>query len=336
MTGTRAGFVRRRVSERVSARRAVRSAPTWLLLLVLLAGAAGCQRGITPIRTSYNKGVYHFSKRNYEEAIAEYRDAREANPRDHRAHFNLAVSLEARADELERAGETQRAAELQAEAEEEYRRLLDLKPDDLRASINLAACQYENGQTDDAKERLRGLIEQYPGVALPRTALAAHVLAEARAAESSRLLDEARRLIDEAVGLDPTNVAALMLQGDVAVALGDQDRARKSYRRALKRDPSDIATLLALARLEVEAENWGQAGVWLQRVLYIDRDHFESHALLATVLEKQGDLEGATRHLWEARQLDDGAHPGIASPDYRDRLVGLYERLLTSETSEGE
>ncbi len=305
------------------------------VLLVLLAGPIGCQRGITPIRTAYNKGVYHFSKRNYEEAIAEYHDALGANPRDHRAHFNLAVALEARAEQLEQAGESGRAAELKGQAETEYRNLLRLKPDDLRASINLAACEYESGQTGAAEERLRALIERYPGVALPRTALAAHVLAEAREAETgeepSRLLDEARRLIDEAVGKDPTNVAALMLQGDVAVALGDQSRARQSYRRALQRDPSDIATLLALGRLEVGAENWGQAGVWLQRVLYIDRGHFESHALLATVLEKEGDLEGATRHLWEARQLDDGAQAGIASPDYRDRLVGLYRRLLRRE-----
>ncbi len=306
-----------------------------LVLLVLLAGPIGCQRGITPIRTAYNKGVYHFSKRNYEEAIAEYRDALGANPRDHRAHFNLAVALEARAEELERAGEARSAAELDAQAETAYRDLLRLKPDDLRASINLAACEYENGQTAAAKERLRGLIELYPGVALPGTALAAHRLAEAREAETgderSGLLDEARGLIDAAVGIDPTNVAALMLQGDIAVALGDVDRARNSYRRAVKRDPSDIATLLALGCLEVEAENWGQAGVWLQRVLYIDRDHPEGHALLATVLEKQGDLEGATRHLWEARRLDDGAYPGIGSPEYRERLVGLYLRLLRSE-----
>ena len=72
----------------------------------------------------------------------------------------------------------------------------------------------------------------------------------------------------------------MRLRGDTAGAVGEGGRAGNSYRRAVKRDRSDIATLLALGCLEVEAESWGRAGVWLQRVLYIDLDHPEGHGLL--------------------------------------------------------
>jgi tetratricopeptide (TPR) repeat protein len=310
------------------------------MLLLALAALAGCgQKGITPIQTAFNKGVYHYGKGNYDDAIAEYRDALEANPRDHRARFNLAVTLETKADRADRRGQHDVATRLRADAEQEYRNLLAQKPDDLRASINLSAVEYERGQRTDAMARLSAIAEHYPNVALPKTALAAHLLREAQeagaSAESTRLLEEARGLLERALNPDPSNVATLMVYGDVLLALDDPARARRSYQRALKREPSDVATLLALGRLELNQGNPTEASAWLQRALYIDPDHFEAHVLMAEAREEAGDLESAVRHLWEARRLDDGANPH-ASPDYRERLASLYVRLLAAEGTPDE
>lgn len=305
------------------------------LLLLALTALAGCgQKGITPIHTAFNKGVYHYGKANYDEAIAEYREALETNHDDHRARFNLAVTLETKADRAHRRGQHDVATRLRADAEQEYRNLLEQRPDDLRASINLAAVQYERGQRIEAMARLSAIAEHYPNVALPKTALAAHLLREAReagaSAESVQLLEEARVLLERALGRDPSNVATLMLHGEVLVSLDEPIGARRSYQRALKREPSDIATLLAMGRLELEQGNPAEASAWLQRALYIDADHFEAHVLMAEAREEAGDLEGAVRHLWEARRLDDGAN-SHASPDYRERLASLYVRLLAAE-----
>ena len=63
------------------------------LVLALLAALAmaGCfHRGVTPIKTHFNKGVYHYAKGDYRAAIGEYRMALEEDPGDDRARFNLA------------------------------------------------------------------------------------------------------------------------------------------------------------------------------------------------------------------------------------------------------
>jgi tetratricopeptide (TPR) repeat protein len=194
------------------------------------------------------------------------------------------------------------------------------------------------------------LLEKHPREALPRVALAAHLLGDAREDEARRFprLLEARVLLEEAVELNPASTEANMLLGDVLVELadalpaGEEDEeneenrlelAREAYGRALKRDPSDLATLLSLARLEIGEVNHSAAGVWLERAVNIEPEHFDAHWLLAGVREAQGNLEEATVHLWRARELDLARPPRVTAPEYRRRLIELYRRLAVRESS---
>ena len=76
-----------------------------------------------------------------------------------------------------------------------------------------------------------------------------------------------RRAVDE----DPAHVPANMILGDVlarrhALGQGSEEllaEARAAYDRALARDPSDLATLLARARLELSVGEDGAAR-WAQ------------------------------------------------------------------------
>lgn len=73
------------------------------------------------------------------------------------------------------------------------------------------------------------------------------------------------------------------------------------------------------------------SGVWnvfVQTILFIDPDHYDAHLLLANVLEKRGDLEDATWHLWTARRLEDIKKPRGPSTEYKRRLLRLYQQLL--------
>ena len=73
----------------------------------------------TPVRTHFNKGVRLYDEENYSGAGREYRLAIEEDPMDHRAHFNLAMTLEEQGrTDLARA---------------EYEWILSVRPDDLRA-----------------------------------------------------------------------------------------------------------------------------------------------------------------------------------------------------------
>ncbi len=175
------------------------------------------------------------------------------------------------------------------------------------------------------------------------TALAAHLLSESDDGGP----DEARKKILEALGLLPAglfdgNLAFHVLRGDALERLArlaendveaaePLDEARRAYLRALEIEPSDIGTLLALGRLERKLGRLSDAASRFEQVLFIDAESHEGHLLLAEVLEAEGDLEGATLHLWAARTLDHSRPSYLARPDYGPRLVQLYEKLIRLE-----
>ncbi|MEM7586123.1 MAG: hypothetical protein AAF560_22220, partial [Acidobacteriota bacterium] len=307
-------------------------------LVALLLLVSGClHRGVTPIRTHFNKGVYHYSEGAIDDAISEYRLALEEEPADHRARFNLAEALEVRAQQLAAEGEAARAGGMVREAGEHYRRILTEAPGHLRATVNLAA--HERATDPAAAEaRLREAVATHPRSALPRVALAAHRLEDG----SPQALGEAVQLLEEALDRDAGHVDARVLLGhalsrraeaaDGATRNELLGRARTAYRRALKGSSEDIGALLALARLERQAGQPEAALPWLRRALYVRSDLIEAHVSLAEILADRGELEQATVHLWQARQLEDAHQPHLEPGAYRERLLELYRRLTEQET----
>jgi len=314
-----------------------------LMIAVLIL--TGCfHRGVTPIRTHFNKGVYHYARGDLPRAIGEYRMAVEEDPGDWQARFNLAEALEAAAQHRQRAGEEDQAEELRQEAEEHYERLLADDPDNLRAAVNLAAREYRRGDAEAAESRLRDAVARNPRSALPRVALASRRLRQARRApadEKPALLREAVAMLEEAHRREPSDVDANMLLGHACTALarrspeaeGEEivEKARVAYLRALHQDEADLATLLALARLENQAGRLRQAEQWLRRGLYVNPDWLAANLMMARVLSDLGDLEGATTHLWRSRELEDGRWPRLSEDEYRRRLLDLYRRLIEQQ-----
>lgn len=306
------------------------------LLTGLVSCGLGGKRGITPVRTPYNKGVYHYSGGRWDAAIEEFRLALEDDPTDHRARFNLALALEARARQLETANEATASERLRRQAADEYRRLTEERPGELRAWVNLAATEYAQGRDAEGEAILRAALEREPDSVLVRVALASHRLRlaappEVAEADRERALEEALVFLEGAVAAEPNHLVANMLLGNVYQERGEAKQARGAYARALERRPADIATLLALARLEAREGHSADAAVWAQRTLLIDPDHLEAHLLLSRALEIQGDLEGATIHLWRARRLDDPRAPRRQPQEYRKHLLDLYGALAETE-----
>ncbi len=310
-----------------------KSSSSALALAVVLVVACG-HRGITPIRTHFNKGVYLYSQGNYDGAVGEYRMALDEDPGDHRARFNLAETLEVKATLLESADALDEAEKLRSEAEEHYRAILAQRPDDLRASVNLAAREMAQGDVDAAETRLHAAMERHPRSPLPRVALAAHRLRQA--GDDPDTIADAVELLEEALGRDRRNVDANMLLGHAYAALDEPDEAREAYLRALEHAPSDVATLMALAHLEAQAGHPQQSESWLRRALYVRPDQLEAHLLLSEALDAQGNLEGATFHLWRSRQLEDERWPRLSPEEYDRRLLDLYRRLTEHLTASGQ
>ncbi len=317
----------------------VRTRPAYLLLVLGLLCAGCFHRGVTPIRTHFNKGVYHYAEGALDAAISEYRLALDEDTRDHRARFNLAEALETKALALDGEGAGERAEHLRQEAEDHYEALLADAPGHLRASVNLAAREYHTGDSSAAEDRLRAALTRHPHSALPRVALAAHRLSSNQPAARHEAID----LLEEALRQDPTNVDANVLVGHALSRQAMDEsgsaeidpeligRARAAFRRALELSADDVGALMALARLERRAGRHADALPWLRRALYIYPDLIEAHLELSEILATRGDLEEATLHLWQSRQLEDATRPQLTSEQYQQRLLELYRRLTERE-----
>lgn len=326
-------------------RRATAAVAAYLAAALL----AGCG-GVTPIRTSFNKGVYQSSQGNHAGAVREYRAALEEEPADFRARFNLAAALEDVAAEKRRAasraeaaGKASEAGALKAEADAaraearaRYGEVLAARPDDLRSLCNLAAMDFEDAGRGDAsaaaraEAALRRATEVHPDVALPARALATRALAQGR-------LADARTWAERAVAADASDAESQFALGRVREAEGDLERAREAYDVALKNEPDDVATLLAIGRLErtrARAAAGTPAGdaartealIHYRRAAMARRDVYDAHFALAELEAEAGDDESAVAHLLAARRLDD-AREAAERPDYESRLAALYERL---------
>ncbi|HEX6810562.1 MAG TPA: tetratricopeptide repeat protein [Planctomycetota bacterium] len=291
-------------------------------LAALLAGLAACGtgRGVTPIHTPFNRGVYHHSRGELAAAIAAYRDALAEDPGDVRARFNLAAAHDQQGQELGEAGDAEAARAAFGFAEREYRRVLQDQPGNVRAEVNLAALEHERGEVAAARTRLEAAIAANDELALPRTALALRLLA---AGET----DAARGQLEAALQREPTDLGANLLLGRLHAEQGRVEAARDAYRAALRSEPDDPGALLGLACVEAAADRAGEAVALVDRVLLHDGGNLEAHLLAADLHEHQGALEDAVFHCWRARDLD---RRRPARRDYQARLRELYARLLAA------
>ena len=311
-----------------------------VLLCQCLAACGLGGGGVTPIRTPFNKGVYHYSAGRWDAAVAEFRLAMEEDEDDYRSRFNLAMALEAKARAVTRSAvasvaDGQQIAALKAEAESEYTVLTRQRPESVRVAVNLAALEYESGREATAKKRLQRAIEAHPGAASPLTALGAHHFREMEEAashsEAQEKLSKALALLERAVDQAPANVAANMLLGEIQARRREPELAREAFRRALERDPSDIGTLLALARLESGQGEHAEAVIWAQRAVYVDPNHVDAHLVLATAFEAMEDSWNALFHFRQARELDHGPEVRRKPDEYRTQLIHLLEQVSKGE-----
>ena len=295
----------------------------WPILLASACVLAGCG-GVTPIQTHFNKGVYHHSRGALDQAIAEYREALEEDPDDFRARFNLGHALEARAAEVERRGDRERAAALRKEAREAYETILVSHPDNVRAAANLAAMDFEAGETDRAEERLQDLIRRHPDQVIAHTALGAQRLRAGR-------LEEARQILEEACDVRPGNEYAWYLLGLVRRRLGETEEAREAFLNTLERDPDDVAALVALGEVELEAARPAEALSWFSSALGVDPAHYGANLGAARASMALGRWEAAVAHLWRAR--DHASDPREAETA-AEMLPDLYRKLLDEAAQE--
>lgn len=166
-----------------------------------------------------------------------------------------------------------------SEAGDDYRRALDLDPDNGRVRLRLAEWCLARSQPREAAEHFRALAGRGGPGAECRLGLArAHLqLAE---------YDRAEALLDELLAEEGAPALAILERARLAQARRRPDEAERYYRRALQRDPSSAEACRALATLLKRRGKEDEAARFLQQA-----DEIE-----AALARLQGLLEQLGKH----------------------------------------
>jgi len=266
-----------------------------------------------------NMGLVLAQGNDEKAAIAEFREALRISPDYADAHANLGAALTTTDGE---------------EAVRELAKAVALAPGSLKAQFNLAVAYGANANYGLAKEieQLRKVIALQPAFPGARLALGRVLLGEGRVEES---LAELR----EAVRLEPQSTQAHYQLGLALARAGHKDEGtvelQKSREMASSDDRRQNAALdVAEGQLALDQGELDQARTKFRHALALEPEFGEAEHLLGTVLEKQGDAEGALAAYRKALELNPGdvsAREKIAALASPESSVDDPERIRQFE-----
>jgi predicted Zn-dependent protease len=110
------------------------------------------------------------------------------------------------------------------------------------------------------------------------------------------LLDDAAKALSRAVELDPDSARTHLLMAESLSDAGKTVEAVPEYQAAIKLDPKFDAAYLGLATQYWKQHQFEQALPLLQGLLARSSKDPEANAMMADILEHNGDVSGAQRH----------------------------------------
>ncbi len=192
---------------------------------------------------------------------------------------------------LDAATRLHRAGQL-AEAEQAYRRVLEVAPDTTQAVYLLGVVTRQLGRPDEAMGLFRRAVSRQPDLAAALAELAKLYQEQGRLEDSVEAL---RRLI--ALRPDMGNLYNNL--GVVLRRLGKPEEARVAYQRAIALGSNCAETHYNLGCVLRELERHREATVAYRQAIALQPEMADASRCLASVLRSSGDLETAGQVLEE-------------------------------------
>ncbi|REJ80973.1 MAG: hypothetical protein DWQ44_05100 [Bacteroidetes bacterium] len=106
-------------------------------------------------------------------------------------------------------------------------------------------------------------------------------------------LDKARKLLDKALGIDPKNVEANLLYGDVYTELNNGTLAAEFYNKALDLNRNSVRAIVSKGKLYKRSTNYEGASAEFQNAIEIDPGYAPAYRELGETEFKMGKLSKA-------------------------------------------
>lgn len=269
----------------------------WGLGLAVAVTGLACRANPDVAKREYLKsGDRYVEEKKYSEAIVQYRNALQQDPKFGEARYKLAETYAKQGDG--------------PGALREYVRAADLLPANVDAQVKAAGLLLLARQFEDAKTRAQKALAKDP-----KNVQAQIVLGSALAGLND--FDAAIKQLEEANKLQPT-VGAYAGIGAIESARGAQPDAEKAFRAAVAVDPKNVGGHLALANYLMAAGRRPEAEVSLKQALSLDpANNLANRALVALYIgsNRARDAEPYLKKLAE-NDVSPGATYKIALAEY--------------------
>jgi tetratricopeptide (TPR) repeat protein len=287
------------------------------LAFLLCAIAAGIAQSSPPQASPLDAAETAIEQHEYAKARQLVMQALTAHPDDTRALYDL--------------GFIEFATEHNAQAEQEYRRVIELQPSLPQVHMALARLLRATDRKDEARQEFL-LVTQNAKADGQLKGEAWRAVANLDLATDPSV---ARQELLHALEVSPETPADTLLTGSLAESLGDPDTAEQAYRKLLQDKQLIVEANVALGRLMLQQKRDQDALALLQKAHESEPDNALLTAQLATALANTGSPEKALP-LLEKAHTDEPADltitrllADVANPNGRpDEAEGLYVELL--------
>jgi tetratricopeptide (TPR) repeat protein len=200
-----------------------------------------------------------------------------------------------------------------ADAEREFRLVLEARPDSLQNRANLGGVIARQGRLGEALDVLRAALEAEPDDAEVHNNLGV-VLADSGRPE------EALRHLARALEIEPGHDGALYNTGRVHESLGRPAEAIAAYEAAIEANPVNVPAHLALGKLRAAAGDQDAALAHWRDAMDFGCRHPEATLRMAMTLAERGNFAPSVEALREGLQR---------APDDEQMIAALASILAT-------
>jgi tetratricopeptide (TPR) repeat protein len=277
----------------------------------------GCSKDPEVAKREYaTSGDAYVAQKKYPEAVVEYRNAIQQDPRFGEARYKLAETYM----KLNQGGEAVR----------EYVRAADLLPHDAKAQIKAGQILLLRGEFLDAQTRAEKVLAQNP------KSIEAQLL-RAGALAGMKNLDEAVKQVESVIEENPTRSGTYVGLGSLQMVRGNQEAAEAAFKRAVEADPKSNDAKLALANFYWLNKRLPETQTVLEELLVLDPKNVQVNRALAAFYLASGRAAQAEQPLKTAAEVTkaDAARVGLA--DYylamqrRPEAEAIYRAVAGGE-----
>ena len=279
-------------------------------LLASLLPVAACSKDPEVAKRDHlARGDKYAAENKLNEAVIEYKNAKNLDERFGEAYYKLGETYEKIADAHNKKGEEAEERAALTNAYQQYIRAQELLPGRDDVQLKAANFLWAAGEYAQAKEILLKLVGKDP------KNIDAHILLAKTMAKLNDLPSAVKQM-EAAVNEDPTRIDAYVDLARYQTASKNTADAERTLRRALAAKPESVEARVALATLYLATREVAKAETELKDALALQPKDTSANELLAFVYlvsGRQKEAEGPLKLLAESGK---GFQPKLALADY--------------------